>query len=392
MHSIRELAAIIVLCLGVTACAAEPRFEPTPTPTSGAPADATSATPTPLFALEMTPVPVTADDNLLADAYPVGPDTYPAGVNPLTGLKVTDAAVLARLPLAIKISNVPLARPQTGLSMADIVWEHYAEGEVTRFTAIFYSQAPEFVGSLRSGRLIDMEIVPMFDALYVASGFSSGVYGRMQKVAWVNRNFSSPYGFEKEPYMVRMFQDTRAYEHTLYVFPQAFWDYAATKGLNTAPDMSPGMAFMDAPPAGGTPASVVTIDYDRNLSTYEMRWEYDAERGEYCRWQAGEAMIDALNGAQICAENVIAVGAMHVDTDIREDSYNGLPSIEIQLWGEGPASLFRDGQRYEGKWTRMAADDMMVFTTLNGDILTFKPGNTWFEVVPIGFDRLTVEP
>ena len=62
----------------------------------------------------------------------------------------------------------------------------------------------------------------MYDALYLASGFSSGVYGLMQKVNWVGRNFSSPFGYEKEPYMVRLNQETRAYE--LYALCQTSGD------------------------------------------------------------------------------------------------------------------------------------------------------------------------
>lgn len=392
MRGIFKLAILMTL-LGLTACAPEPQFAPTPTATPHLPGEGLATTPTPIFSAEDGTVPgLSAPANHLAESYPVGPENYVTGVNPLTGLMVADPAVLSRLPLAVKISNVPLSRPQSGLSYADIVWEHYAEGEVTRFTAIYYSQAPEIVGSLRSGRLIDMELVPMFDALYVASGFSGGVYSLMGKANWANRNFSSPFGYEKEPYMTRLNQETRAYEHTLYVMPAAFWDLAATKGLSQAPDLSPGLAFLDTIPAGGTPANALTVDYDKNTITYDMRWEYNSASGKYCRWQGGEAMLDELNGQQICAENVIAVGAMHVDTDIREDSYNGLPSIQIQLWGEGPASLFRDGQRFEGEWSRQNAENMLVFTTLNGDILYFKPGTSWFEVVPIGFDRLTTEP
>ena len=85
-------------------------------------------------------------------------EEFPADVNPLTGLQVTDPAVLNRRPQVIKISNAPvLVRPQAGIGAADIVFEHYAEGGLTRFSAIFYSQAPNRVGSIRSARLIEIK-------------------------------------------------------------------------------------------------------------------------------------------------------------------------------------------------------------------------------------------
>ncbi|HLU11669.1 MAG TPA: DUF3048 domain-containing protein, partial [Oceanobacillus sp.] len=70
----------------------------------------------------------------------IGPEFAP-NVNPLTGLTVDDPAILERRPMVVKISNAPpLVRPQAGLNAADIVFEHYAEGGLTRFSAIFYSQ------------------------------------------------------------------------------------------------------------------------------------------------------------------------------------------------------------------------------------------------------------
>jgi len=380
------LTAVALLALVITACAPEPQYTPTPTATPR-PVQAATATPTSTGSeTQAVPTP----DPALAVVYPVGVDGYPEGVNPLTGLRVSDPSVLLRRPLAVKVSNDPLARPQSGLTYADIVFEHYAEGGVTRFTALLYSQTAPEVGSLRSGRLIDLEIVPMFDAIFTASGFSGGVMRRMESAGWRNRNFSSPFGYEKSPYMERIEREGRAFEHTLYAIPDAFWALAEERGLNQSPDMTPGMAFLDSVPAGGTPASVINVDF--STSQFRVRWDYDEASGQYLRSMAGEPHIDYVNGEQIRAANVMFVGAMHIDTDILEDGYNGLPSVEIQVWGEGPASLFRDGQRFEGRWSRWDPEDMLTFTDLDGNTLYFKPGNTWFELVPIGFDRLTTEP
>ena len=86
-----------------------------------------------------------------------------------------DPALLERMPAAVKISNSPIARPQSGLSKADVVIEHLAEGDITRFTAIFHSQDAERIGSVRSARLIDLEIPVLFDAFLVYSGANGEV-------------------------------------------------------------------------------------------------------------------------------------------------------------------------------------------------------------------------
>jgi hypothetical protein len=114
----------------------------------------------------------------------IGPETYPAGINPLTGLP-TDEATLDHRPLAIKISNFPrYVRPQAGLSLADIVFEHYAEGGTSRFTAVFYGNNADRVGPIRSARLIDTVIPEMFHAALIASGSSSGVLQRIAYKDW----------------------------------------------------------------------------------------------------------------------------------------------------------------------------------------------------------------
>lgn len=374
-----SLAAWIGIGLLLVACQPQPAYTPTPTRTPGGPAEVALATETP------APVVPTAAPPAVE---PSGPASYPDGINPLTGLPVDDPALLNRAPLAIKISNDPLARPQTGLSYADLVWEHYTEGSITRYTAIFYSQAPEHVGSVRSGRLLDLEIVPMFDAIFSASGFSEGVRKRIAETTWVNRNLSGP--FVAEPSLVRIRREGLAEEHTLFAAPAELWALADERGVNNPPDLTPGLAFQPAAPASELTASKMTINW--STQRFLVEWVYDPATGLYSRFIAGEPDIDYLTGEQITAANVMFVGARHVDTDIIEDGFNGLWSIEMQVWGDGPASLFRDGRRYEGGWTRTDPQQMLQFADASGNPLYFKPGNTWFEVVPLGFDKLTTEP
>jgi hypothetical protein len=76
----------------------------------------------------------------------------PPDVNPLTGLRVPDPAVLNRRPLAIKISNYPpVVRPQSGVDLADLVFEHYAEGRGDAFHRRF-PEPGRRAGGLRAQR------------------------------------------------------------------------------------------------------------------------------------------------------------------------------------------------------------------------------------------------
>jgi hypothetical protein len=265
------------------------------------------------------------------------------------------------------------------------VWEHYAEGGETRYTAIYYSQTPERVGSVRSGRLIDLEIVPMTDAFFSSSGFSGGTLARVEVSSWASRNFSGP--FYGDPYLVRIPQPNRDPEHTLFAVPARLWELATQQGVNQPPDLTPGLVFGQTPNGGGTPASSFRIDY--GLSYTEVAWAYDAATGLYMRSLAGDPHLDALTDQQISAANVMLVGAMHVKADYIEDGFTGELSTEIRVWGK-VRHAFPRWSRFEGRWTRLVPEDMLAFTDLNGDVLMFA-GAVWFEIVPIG-DQLFVEP
>jgi hypothetical protein len=80
-----------------------------PTPTPPPPIVATSAT---VFEATSTSPALVADTTSVPIPGLIGPDNFPANVNPLTGETVNDPAVLARRPLAIKVSNAPaIVRP-----------------------------------------------------------------------------------------------------------------------------------------------------------------------------------------------------------------------------------------------------------------------------------------
>ena len=68
----------------------------------------------------------------------------------LNGSLVADEALASQRPIAVVVENHPDARPQSGLSKADLVYETLAEGGITRFLAIFQTQKAENIGP--SGR------------------------------------------------------------------------------------------------------------------------------------------------------------------------------------------------------------------------------------------------
>jgi hypothetical protein len=298
--------------------------------------------------------------------------------NPLTGELVENPEDLEQRPLAIKISNSPPSqvRPQSGLNSAAIMYEHLAEGAVTRLTGIFYGNWPEKVGPVRSARLIDLELPAMYDAGLAFSGASVGVSRRL---------FSSDF----RPRILRT--NTEGYyrsgedkpiEHTLYVRPEGLHNTLAENDLNTPPNFNMVMTFNSEPPAGGQPATDLTIDYIWEV----IEWRYDEEDGRYYRWADGEPIYDANDGEQASTANIIIIRPYHAqDPDICEQASGDqcvALSVQIQLWGSGPGILMRDGLQYPIYWQRAGRNDLLTFTDADGNPFPLQIGNTWVQIVP----------
>ena len=73
--------------------------------------------------------------------------------------------------MAVKVENLPDARPQFGLDKADIVFEEPVEGGITRFIAVFQCHTAARIEPVRSARLVDAQILePLGRILFAYSG------------------------------------------------------------------------------------------------------------------------------------------------------------------------------------------------------------------------------
>ncbi len=346
---------------------ATPTLTPSPTPTlTPTPSPTPTNTPTPTWTPSPTPTLV-------------GPVSYPENFNPLTGLPYPDEAARNRRTLIVKVSNFPeVVRPQSGLDRADIVFEYEVEGAVTRFAAIYRSQGTETVGSVRSARLLDLELVPMFEALLAYSGANDWIYNYILDAEWKWRALSPQLGVNCPPFC-RSGDESKAFEHTLFGDTYAMWEIAEEWGVNQGM-RARGLAFSYRVDTGGEPARDIFINY---WSEYQdTRWQYNPDDGRYYRWNTGLPHVDAVTGEQLSTDNVVILEAVHIDRpDILDSEVSGVV-IETQLWGSGTAWLFRDGLWFKGFWRHEQGENGLYLTYADGQSpMHLKPGQTWFNVV-----------
>lgn len=354
---------------------AGPTRTPTDTPTAtntATPTATNTATATATDTPTLTPSPTPT---------PNGPFVYPEGVNPLTGQPYPNEEAMSRRNLIVKISNFPpVVRPQTGINLADLVYEIEAEGGVTRFAAIYRNNSPERVGSVRSARLVDMELTVMYNALLAYSGTSEPIQRLIMAADWVFQAFSPLKGDNENAGFTR---DERRegidFEHTLFLDTNTLYDLATRRNVNTG-FRARGFAFADDPDPNGLPANDIYIEW---YGQGDARWQYDEETGRYLRFTDGVPHMDAGDDEQIWADNLIIIEVPH---NRRPDLFPegaDYESLEIALWEQGRAYLMRDGVYYQGYWRRQDDQPGSALQIIYGNNvpIMMKPGRTWVSVV-----------
>ena len=274
-----------------------------------------------------------------APAVVIGPYEYPDGFNPMTGLPYPSQEARARRNLIVKISNhPPLVRPQHGVNAADIVYEYEAEGGVTRFAAIYRTNSPGKVGSIRSGRLMDIELITMYSALLAYSGTSKPIRNIYFNSDFRYRLITPSIGdnCENAGFCRDNTLTDRSFEHKLFGDTNKMWDVATKRNVNTG-FRAVGFAFSDESAVGGIAARDVFITgYGRT----NARWQYEDSSGHYVRYTEGVPHFDAADNQQLWADNLVIIEVPH---NRRPDIFapgSADESVEVALWNSGRAYVF----------------------------------------------------
>ncbi|KPL74808.1 hypothetical protein ADN00_13255 [Ornatilinea apprima] len=348
-------------------------------------------------AVENTPFvvavpPASAEEEETTFTYPpegVGPESYPQGINPLTGLPPAQASLLNRRPVIVKVENMPRerSRPQWGLPQADLVFEYYIEYGDTRFSVVYYGQQPEQVGPIRSARHVDKQLIQMYRSFFVFGGAYPELYDEMVQADYGDRIIRE--GPNTSPALFRFEPDQN---NELMVNLGLLEEVYATYGMDNSRQPLQGLAFNPVAPQGGQPASRV---YARFSGAVYNRWDYDPQSGTYLRFADAQndvnnveevyaPLMDAASGQQVAMENVVIILTRYYQL-------NGAEVYDIPLQGNGPAFVARDGQIYAARWERADQEMPLRLMLDNGKAFPLKPGRTWFELMGESTQQSVVE-
>jgi hypothetical protein len=288
---------------------------------------------------------------------------------PLTGLGLE--TLIAERPIMVMVENSPSARPQTGLTDADVVYEILAEGEITRFIAVYQSKVPAVIGPVRSIRPYFVEIGKGLDAIVVHAGWSQD---GMNKILQLKvDHLDQVYGDDQ--YYWR--DNSRKKPHNLYTNVEKIRQAAIDKKFHVE-WKDPILKFAAPTDAKleGQAFNKITIPY---IAGYEVGYTYDKASGMFQRLMMGEPHKDKESNQVIEAKNVIICEASHQILD-----KEGRRAVNIH--GPGKGYLLQEGIIKEVTWEEK--NGFIRVSDATGE-LGLLPGKTWIQVVPKG-TQLTV--
>jgi len=346
-----------------------------------------------------------AEEQLVGTLLTIDPSEPKDQVCPLNGAYYTAAEREAwekHRPLAVMIENSPDARPQSGLSQADIVFEAVAEGGVTRFMGMFLCDvqvSDTTLAPVRSARVYFIDYASGFNyPLYTHVGGANvpgrtDALGRLSDYGWVGRNNLNQFSIGY-PTFVRDYNRLEgrqiATEHTMVTTTESLWDVADEREwTNITPEFRVGRTLVEEADwqenfepwsfqAEQGPAGEITeVSYDfwSGYNEYAVRWELDPETGMYKRFQGGEAHIDLNNEQQVMAANVVVLQTTE------EGPINEKKHMYYQTTGRGDAFIFQNGELIEARWSKPTRESELQFLDATGNPVEMARGLTWISVV-----------
>jgi hypothetical protein len=305
--------------------------------------------------------------------------------NPLTGLPPADPALLQRRPIIVKIGNAPdYVRPQSGLTLADVVYEYYIEWGETRFAAIFYGNDASRVGPVRSGRFLDEHLTRMYHSFFFFKGADDRAMTYYRSLDISDYMVTAGLGGNCPPFFVGPYRRD-AYNNVF--FDTSKWSACTERrGVDNSLQTISGGFFAEKSPESALSISRINIYY--SIYSYGY-WEYDAEQQRYFRYQeandltAGRTeayalLTDDLTRLPVTAENVVVLFVPYIYVN----TYNAKDEVyHIDLIDYGNAYVFRDGIALPARWKRPERDQPILLTTLDGAPIYLRPGRTFYQII-----------
>jgi len=294
-------------------------------------------------------------------------------------------------PVAVMVENSFAARPQSGLALADLVFEVVDEYGITRFVAIYNSNDAPVVGPVRSARPYYAEIARGFDPIYAFFGTFPECYKLIESMGMYTMSAMSDSSGNSSikgqaPYW-RDWNRSSIQEHTAFMSVAKLKEKASQIGYPLEGNGIPFSYKSEASISGRGNVSNIHIDFSTSAYAprgFDVNYIYNKTGNYYLRYMGGSAHRDYDTGTQITAKNIVV---MISDIKGPLDRYG---HMDVRTTGSGTAYIFLDGNVISGTWQRGSVYEPFVFKNSQGGTVSFNGGSTWIAIVQ-GMEKLSFQ-
>src|SRR5439155_6684039 len=294
------------------------------------------------------------------------PAPKPKPVHPFTGIGGPPRGPV----IAVKIDNVAAARPQIGLTSADVVYVELAEGGLTRLVAIYSNRRPRTVAPVRSVRNSDPELLAQYGPIGLAfSGGAAGVVANFHRSNLVDGSATVRGG------AYRRLGD-RPRPHNLAVNLSLL--ASMIRRAAGVRDVGFHWSVRDPRLARARRVNGVTVLLGRT----PVSFGYSRPQYAFLQRIGSRAMREA-SGRLLATPNVLVlfcpVGVDRGDVDVTGNAARYTHTV-----GQGKLLLFRDGRVLPGTWRRSRAAAPTQYLDAKGKPPPLRPGGVWVLLAPNG--------
>jgi hypothetical protein len=359
--------AIVPLLAG---CTPSPAAAGTPAPTATSTPIEPSASPTELPTPAPSPTPP--------------PPCFRYAATDGIPFACAQADLATRKVIAVMIDDHWDARPQAGLSGADVVYQAPAEGGVPRYMALYQTRDVSKIGPVRSARLYFVAWASEWRAAYAHVG---GAPDALRKLRQIDRKTiwnQDQYFWDAYFWRSR----DRFPPHNVYT-TTARLRALAKRMHGTAPITTTPWTFIADGATVAAPAGKLVVPYKYNRITYR----YDAKTNRYIRSVTAQNLRtqivqrDALNGKVIAPANVIV---LYVQQRLLPN-LPGEPTnvekgrLDLKIIGSGKALVMRNGELVRATWSKAGFSSPTLLTYASGcqagQSVPLVPGQIFIQVV-----------
>ena len=289
------------------------------------------------------------------------------GPSPLSGLPGGEGKPV----VMVKYGNSRPDRPHYNLNQADLIYVEEVEWGLTRIAAMFNTKFPSVVGPTRSARISDLELLEQFTNPGLAySGANDVLLKAIRKSQSISLSPS-----DRSSFYYRNLSKAAPHNQLLRLASMM----AKETKVGVIKDV--GLTFNATPATGGS-----------KTTYFQAAWSSARVSGSWTgkSWTIsfdGSIHRDAVNKSFLTPKTIVLQYVERKETKYG-DKFGGKTPL-LKTVGSGRAIILRNGQSFDGTWSRPTSEAGTIFSVANSQF-AFDVGQVMIVLVDGGAKKSPV--